>query len=262
MNNFKGKPQTKSALLIFILINLTHISLSQNNDSTITPIHFSGAVSVTNKGISVIPNFTLGKPAVMFDMSLAKGKLSFEPQFRFTLEGKPWSFIFRGRYKLLQSEKLQINIGLSPGISFRPTTFTSDTISNTVVVANRMLSGELAPNYFFTKNISLSVSCFFAHSLEKGPVRNTKMLSLRSNFSNIRLSKQLYFSLNPQVYYLNFMDMEGFFFSSSLTLSKRDFPVSVSAFINKTIQTEIPADKSFLWNVTLKYSFNKEYIEK
>jgi|WetSurMetagenome_2_1015567.scaffolds.fasta_scaffold29866_3 hypothetical protein len=262
MNNFKGKHRTKSALLILILINLTHISLSQNNDSTVTPLNFAGAVSVTNKGISVIPNFTLGKPAVIFDLSIGKGKLSFEPQFKFALEGKPWSFIFRGRYKLLQSEKLQINIGVSPGISFRTTTFTSNSISTDALVANRMLSGELAPNYFFTKDISLGVNCFFAHILEKGPVKNTEMISLRSSFSNIRISKQLYFSLNPQIYYLKLVDIGGFYFSSSLALSKRDFPVSVSAFINKTIQTEIPADESFLWNVTLKYSFNKEYFEK
>jgi len=38
--------------------------------------------------------FTLGKPAAIFDLSVGNERLAFEPQFRFSLEGKPWSFIF------------------------------------------------------------------------------------------------------------------------------------------------------------------------
>lgn len=82
-------------------LNLTYISFSQKNDSTIVAGHFGGAVTITNKGISIVPNLTLGKPAVIFDLSVGKRKLSFEPSLRFALEGKPWSFLFWWRYKLV-----------------------------------------------------------------------------------------------------------------------------------------------------------------
>jgi len=85
---------TKSALSLFVLLNLPYVSFSQNNDSTKVASHFGGAVTVTNKGISIVPNLTLGKPAVIFDLSMGKRKLSFEPSLRFALEGKPWSFLF------------------------------------------------------------------------------------------------------------------------------------------------------------------------
>lgn len=55
---------------------------------------------------------------------------------------------------------------------------------------------------------------------------------------------------------------DGVYFSSTLTLASRKFPLSISALINETIQTKIPADKNFVWNVSLIYSFNKEYVEK
>jgi hypothetical protein len=58
-----------------------------------TQVAVSGAVSVTNKGISLIPSFTLGRPAAIFDLAVRKGDLGFEPQFRFGLDGKPWSFL-------------------------------------------------------------------------------------------------------------------------------------------------------------------------
>lgn len=252
----------KKTLSLFVLLNLTYVSFSQKNDSIKVVSHFGGAVTVTNNGISFIPNFTLGKPAAIFDLSMGKGKLSFEPQFRFALEGKPWSFVFWWRYKLLQLEKLKINIGAHPAIAFKNMTFSSDTVSKDAIVAQRYLAIELAPNYFFTKDISLGVYCFYAYGVEKDVVKNTEMLSLRTNFSNIRLSKELFIKFNPQVYYLRMDENDGYYFSASLTLAKRNFPVSISALINKTIQTKISASKNFIWNASLIYSFNNSYVKK
>jgi len=55
---------------------------------------------------------------------------------------------------------------------------------------------------------------------------------------------------------------DGFYFNSSLTLAKSNFPFSLSAMINKRIKSDIPADNDFIWNASLRYSFNKEYVEK
>jgi hypothetical protein len=251
----------KRALLLFVLLNICFLAYSQMEESTKEASHFNGAVTLTNNGISFIPNFTLGKPAAIFDLSMGKGKLSFEPQFRFALEGKPWSFVFWWRYKLLQSEKLKINIGAHPAIAFKTMTFTSDTVSKDAIVAQRYLAVELAPNYFFTKDISLGVYCFYAYGVEKDVVKNTEMFSLRSNFSNIRLSKEFFIWFNPQVYYLRMDEKDGYYFSASLTLAKRSLPISISALINKTIQTSISASKDFIWNASLIYSFNNKYTK-
>lgn len=57
-------------------------------------------------------------------------------------------------------------------------------------------------------------------------------------------------------------DIDGFYFNSTLTLAKRKLPLSISAMINEPIKTNISAGNGFLWNVSLIYSLNKEYIEK
>src|SRR5712671_4907165 len=103
--------QKNTGLLVFVLLLFAHSSFSQKMDSTKSISHFSGSVSVTNNGISLIPTFSLGKPATIFNLSMSKGKLSFEPELRFALEGKPWSFLFWWRYKLLKSDKFMINVG-------------------------------------------------------------------------------------------------------------------------------------------------------
>jgi hypothetical protein len=262
MKNNKGWHITKNALSIIVLLNLTCVSFSQNTDSIKVASHFGGAVTITTKGISIIPNLTLGKPAAIFDLSMGKGKLSFEPQFRFALEGKPWSFIFWWRYKILEAEKFRINIGAHPAIAFRTITVTTDGVPQEIIRAQQYLAGELVPTYLLTKNISIGMYYLYARGLEEDITQNTNYLGLRCNFSNIRLSDQFFMRFNPQIYYLKMDANDGYYLNATLTLAKRNFPFSVTTLINKTIQTEIPVGESFLWNVSLIYSFNKDYVVK
>jgi hypothetical protein len=66
----------------------------------------------------------------------------------------------------------------------------------------------------------------------------------------------------PEIYYLRINNNEGYNFTSSLTLSRKNCPVLLSGFINKTIKSNIPGSRNFVWNVSLIYSFNREYVKK
>lgn len=94
----------RKSIQVFILISslfIFNISLAQEEKKPFLD-DFSGTASVTNNGISLIPSFSLGDPALIFDLKFKKGRLSFEPDMRFALEGKPWTFIFGGGTKLLK----------------------------------------------------------------------------------------------------------------------------------------------------------------
>jgi hypothetical protein len=246
------------ALLSIVFSSLTYICYSQKTDSTRTPAHFGGAVTVTTKGISIIPNLTLGKPAAIFDMSAGR-KLSFEPQFRFALEGKPWSFLFWFRYELVNKKKFLFKIGAHPAIAFRTITDSTGGESQELIRATRYLAGDLAPTYFLGKNISTGFYYLYSHGIEKDITQHTHYLAYRINFLNIKLTNKVFMRFNPSVYYLNMDKKDGFYFNSTLTLAMRNFPLSVSSLINKTIQTDIPIGDDFLWNVSLIYTFNKKY---
>ena len=88
-------------LLVLLTLALPSVVLGAGAPNADTTRHASvlGAITVTNKGISLIPSFTLGKPATLIDLVTRKAELSFEPQFRVGLDGKPWSFVFWGRYR-------------------------------------------------------------------------------------------------------------------------------------------------------------------
>ena len=253
--------QYRHLFLLFTLLSFNSFALPQNTDSTKVVSNFGGAVTVTNNGISFIPTFSLGKPAAIFDMSVGS-KLSFEPQFRFALEGKPWSFVFWWRYKLVKTKKVAVTLGAHPAIIFRTITDTINGVSQEIIRAQRNAAFEVSPNYFLTKDISIGTYYLYGHSFEKDVIRNVHYLTLNANFSNIKLPWKFYFKFNPQVYYLKMDDEDGFYFSSVITLANRKVPLSVSALMNKIIKTNITASDNFVWNVSLTYSFNKTYVQQ
>src|SRR5689334_9920697 len=108
----------KSLVAFLLALTLTAASAQtlssiQSIDSTRAPGTMGGSVTVTNNGISLLPNFSLNKPAGLIEMNVGR-RLTFDPQYRFALEGKPWSMIFWARYKLIRGEKFRLGIGGHP----------------------------------------------------------------------------------------------------------------------------------------------------
>lgn len=238
---------------------------SRKNDSIKKDFYLKWAITITNKGISYIPNLSLGKPAAIFDLSMGNGKLSFEPQLRFSLykePGEPWAFLFPVRYKIKSTGKFQITAGASPLLNFKNVTYTVNGVSTTDLVNRRYLGGELRPNYFFTKNISVGLFYLYFCGVSNRTVKNTNFVSFNINFSNIKFGKQFFAKFNPQLYYLNQDGKEGYYFNSVITLLKRNFPLSIQTNMNAIIQTDIPGSEKFIWNVSLIYTFNRTYIRK
>ncbi len=109
--------KAKQSFLIIILTITSLSGFSQKDDSIKIFHHFSGAASVTNNGISLIPSFSLGKPAALLLMSLGGRRFSIDPDIRFALDGKPWTFLFWARYKLLTQGRFRMNTGAHLGLN-------------------------------------------------------------------------------------------------------------------------------------------------
>jgi hypothetical protein len=79
------------------------------------------------------------------------------------------------------------------------------------------------------------------------------------NFSDIPLIWKFDLQFMPQKYYLRINRNNGFNYTSTLTLTRKNFPVSISAFGNKTIQCRIPESKDLICNISLIYNFSTDY---
>ena len=256
------KPMQKiTVLLVFILLTITQVSFSQKSDSTKNIFHLKGAVTVTTKGISTVPSFTLGKPAALFDLSIGKKKFFFEPQLKFSLAGKPWAILFWWRYKMIPAKKFGLTLGFHPALNFRTDSFVVNGIKKGYLVTRRYLAGELAPNYFISKNLSVGLYYLYSRGIDNGTIKNTHFLTVNSSISNIKFGNEFFARFTPQIYYLNQVGKDGFYFSYTLNLNKKNFPLTLQSIGNKTIRSNVPGSQNFIWNVSLIYSFNKSYVK-
>ncbi|MBN1599115.1 MAG: hypothetical protein JW894_12550 [Bacteroidales bacterium] len=260
---YKNNAVFKMLIHIFMLtvfMDLSEDSFSQVDDSTKNQLDFGAAAAITNKGISTFPNFTLGKPAAIFDLSVGN-KLTFDPQFRFSLEGQPWSFIFWWHYQLFDSKKYSLKLGAHPAFLFKTVSLTSENDTNDVMVLQRYLAGQLIPEYLITQNIKLGMHYIYSHGFEYDAIRNSHYITVNISIILNQLPLKLQLVIKPEFYYLKMDESDGVYLTSYIFLAKKDFPVSVSAIMNKKIQSTIPGE-DFLWNVSLTYRFNKKYISR
>ncbi len=247
------KIHIKQSILVHFFLLTTLCSFSQKIDSAQNIIHFKGATTITNNGISLIPTFSLGKPAAILDFSITKKRLSFEPQLRFAIkDAKPWSFIFWARYKIVNTAKFKMSLGAHPSFVFQNTTIIENAVSKNVILTRRFLATELFPNYILSKNVSVGLYYLYGHGLDE-TARN-HFLAITGSISNIKLGKKYLFKAVPQFYYLRLTGNDGIYVTSTFTLSKKNFPFAVQSIINQTIQSNI-VSSNFVWNASLVYSF-------
>jgi len=261
MSNIRKLKICKKLIIPIVIVGLPTTLCAQETDNSVFKINrFGGAVTIQSKGISTIPNLTLGKPAIVFDMSVGR-KLTFEPQFRFSLEGKPWAMVFWWRYKVLTGNKFTLDVRANYSMAFKTISDTSSGKSQEIIRTTRYLAGALSPNFQVNKYIGVGMYLFYTRGLEKYITQNTYMVSFRPSISNIPITKNIVARFGPEIYYLKMDDKDGVYLNTTLLISKKNFPFSISALINRTLKSNIPSEYDFLWNVGLIYAFNKEYRE-
>jgi hypothetical protein len=244
--------------LFFFCFN--HLN-AQVTDTTETPSFFKGQITATQNGVSLIPNFSLNKPAVMFDLSLGKGRLSFDPMIRFGMNGKPWAFILWWRYKLVQQKRFNLGIGAHPSFVFRDeAVIDNQGVLRNYLATNRFFAWEVSPSYIINKHVN--VGFYYLGATDVMPEVSTKtiFLAVRSGL-NIGLSDQFRLGLIPQLYYLKMNENDGYYTNATLNLYKTKFPISFNAVVSQAINTKLPG-KEFLWSVGLIYNINNLYTRK
>lgn len=248
---------TKLNLLLFILIiGITTASFAQDSSDAAKKYRVAGSASLTNNGISLIPNFSLGDPATLFNLSVTRGRFSFDTDFNFSLEAKLWYILYWLRYQVVNHGKFQVGTATHLGLNFKPSEMIIDGNQKNTTLTERYWVVDISPRYSISKNLAVGIYYLHSVGLDPGTVGNSNFITLNANFSNIHLLKDFYLGINPQIYYLKQDHPDGFYFTSTFTLSKSKCPVSISSLLNKEIETDITAGKGFVWNIALKYSFS------
>jgi hypothetical protein len=227
------------------------ISAQASRDST-GVFKFSGTLTVTTNGISPIPAFSLGQPAVLGLLYISRKRLSYDPQFAFSNKGVPWYFNNIFRYQLIDRSRFTFRVGAIWGIGFAYPRLDQNGSMHSIAKAERYFWLELMPKYKITKHFSINCLTYSGHGFDRGTSDLINFISLMGNITKVPLSPKLYFNFFPQVFYLNIDEKaEGFFVSGVFGIGIFNFPVSISTQMNETISTNLSPDPGFKWNISM-----------
>lgn len=250
----------KLTVFFLLLSPLTGRINAQTNDAKLEK-SFGGAVGIDNNGISLLPTFSLNRPAGYLRLSMGR-RLTFAPEINFSLDGKPWTILYWLRYKVLDSNKLKLSLGVHPSLLFSTKTTIQNGLEKEIISAERFFVFEIAPNYFLTPTTSIGLYYLGASGFPESNSKHIQFLTFNANFRKIRLSDHYSLRFNPQVYYLNMDKLDGFYVTSTMGITKNGFPISIQFLTNKSIKTNIPNSSKFLWSLGVNYAFGKTYLPK
>jgi hypothetical protein len=248
----------KVGYLILLILNLSQLAIAQEPNSKSSVRHFDGTITATNNGISIIPSFTLGRPAVFFDLMMGGERLSFDPMLRFGVDGKPWSFVFWGRYKMIKDKRFSLTVGGHPAFIFQEVDMMVRGKPDRMMVANRYLAGEITTSYKLSDRVSTGIYFLKGTGLKVLGTKNSDFLAWNTSFSKLKLVNDLAVRVNSQLFYLRTDDTSGMYFNSGFTFEKGGFPIQFQGFFNRKIKSTVPGD-DLVWNLSLMYTFANDY---
>lgn len=249
-----------SSLITALLLLFIQTTFTQPADSVKKITTFSGSVGITNNGFSIIPTFSLNSPAVVTLLSWKRKKFSIEPDIRLSLDARKGGMLLWLRYRVIEKKKFSLRIGAHPAFNIQIQQITENGVSSEISQIRRFIASEIVPNYQIKPNWSVGMYYLQGNGLQKNGVRTTHFLTFNTNISNIKLGGDVKFQFIPSVYYLFLDGYEGTYCTATGILTKGNIPFMLQSSFNQTFRSNLPGNKAFLWNVTLAYFFNKQFM--
>jgi hypothetical protein len=215
------------------------------------PTLIKGNLQLTNNGISPVPYFTLGEPALLTNLYLTKGRLSFSPEFNFDLKAKPWSFNTWLRYNLIRTKRYNFYLGSNFSIIFKrldPKIFNED------LQAQRYQMLDIMMTYKIDQKKMLSFYYWKTSTLDHLGITSSHFVMLALQIDNILKNENTVISFRPSVFVINnTLPFSGLFMSQITKISTKKFPLTFSLQTVETLQSSEQA--KFNWNVGVNVPF-------
>lgn len=260
MRQFAHMNTIRCSLLILIVTFYAEYTSAQQSDSAAKQMVYSGSIGLTTNGFSIIPSFSLNSPAVIAFLSWRRNKFSIDPDIRLTPDLRKGGILIWLRYYAVEKKKFSLRVGAHPAVNIQERILTENGSSSNISQFRRFLAWELVPNYNITKNLSVGLYYLQGHGLQKDGPRTTHFVTFNSGISNIKAGKMLRLSLYPAIYYLYVDGYKGKYFTATVALAHTRLPFSLESSINQTFTSSLPGNKDYMWNLTLKYNFNKTFL--
>ena len=254
--NIAGESRRKLSLCFYFFFCYLVLMAQETGDILTNGFQFSGTIGLNTNGISPVPAFSLGKPAIMGFFSLRKNRFSFDPEIAYSTDGTPWFFTSCFRYRIFGKKNFGIKVAANWNVTHSYPEVIERGVAKTITKAERYLVFEFIPTYKFSEKFSLGSAVFAGRGLDKGSVKQMHFISLVGNITRLPLTEKLYSSFFPQVFYLNLDgDEDSFFVSGVAGIGHTKLPLFLSTQMNQPMVTSISPNPGFSWNIGMTYTF-------
>jgi hypothetical protein len=239
-----------SLCLLFIFIFTISFS-KEPSDSSRTKLIAGAVVSLNSNGMASIPAFSLGKPAVIASISLAKNRFSYTPTLAYGLDLRPWFIDNWLNYKLIRKPQFELTAG------FNISTFGNKYVlpEGSILEAQRYFAYAMTGVIKLTPKNSLTIAYWNDNGQERGTLRG-HFISLLGERTDLLIGKNVLLAASVQLFYINYDgNNDGLFVSPKLSSSVRNIPFSLYFQATQAINSNISPFPGFRWNVGIAYSF-------
>ena len=237
-----------SIFLFFILIAATVFSQSTDKENA-KKLKASGSFSINSNGVASVPAFTLGDPAFITSVSIAKGRFSYDPVLGYGLDLKPWFFDNWLHYKFIARPIFEMRAGFNYSTYFSEYT----TPEETVLQGQRYFTFALEAFYTFKPKNSLQFAWWNDRGQEPGTIHGN-YLSVAFERTEIEVAKKLLLSANGQLFYINYSDNnDGLFVTAKVSAAVKNIPLLLYFHGIQAITSNFEPFPGFKLNVGLAY---------
>lgn len=243
----------------FCLAFLFIFSLSHSADpadSSKTKLKAEATVSLNSNGISSIPAFSLGKPAIIASVALQKNRFSYDPQLAYGLNFKAWFIDSWLHYKLIDRPRFVFRPGFNFSTFFSDYKVPGETILQDVTIrqAQRYFTIELTGVYKFSSKSSLTFGYWNDRGQDKGTLMG-HFFNLVGERTDISMGKNVLFSAAFQIFYIDYKGHnDGLFLSPKVSASLKNVPFSVFFQPIQALYSNIYPFPGFRWNLGVSYT--------
>jgi hypothetical protein len=247
----------KAMLPIFILIpallfskqGMTAPCLQDRTDSLRDSLVFHANVAISKIGLSPIPVQPSGYPCASASLSAKKRNWSYDPDFTFTLNAKPWMINNWIHYRLTNKKKLKICAGINPFLYFSSA---NTYLKKQVMTTNKNLSAELFADYQLSKRWSVNIDYRYDRGFNNMVMTGNFFCASISTIQNLSASTNI--RLNAHAIYFDFpCHFQGLFSAWEITLTRKRYPLSLSLQVIQPVACKLN-NAAFLWNTWLVIS--------
>lgn len=206
--------------------------------------------SFNSNGISSIPSFSLGAPAVIAAPTFTKGRFVYEPVLAYDLDIQPWFIDNWFRYKIVDRQKFEFRTGLNFSMYFSDNKLPDETI----LQGQRYWAAEFTATYKPTAKSFISAAYWNDRGQDPGTISG-HYLALMGDRSEISIGKSLLLAANLHLFYINYDgNNDGLFISPKLTTSVRNIPFSLFFHVIQAFESNISPFPGFNWNLGISYT--------